>query len=113
MIDGFVEKTGMDAPPETLPELRDSYEADVMTELDLKAAGITSVIWAMGYTFDFSLVKLPVFDEDGYPAQQRGVTEYPGLYFLGLNWLHRRKSALLIGVGEDAAYIASHIAERA
>ena len=113
MIDGFIAKTGMDAPPETLPELRDGYEVEVITELDLKAAGLASMIWAMGYTFDFNLVKLPVFDEDGYPAQQRGMSEYPGLYFLGLNWLHRRKSALLIGVGEDAAYIASHIAERA
>jgi len=113
MIDGFIAKTGMGAPPETLPELRDGYEAEVIAELDLKAAGIASVIWAMGYMFDFNLVKLPVFDEDGYPVQQRGVTEYPGLYFLGLNWLHKRKSALLIGVGDDAAYIASHIAERA
>jgi putative flavoprotein involved in K+ transport len=77
--------------------------------LDLKSAGITSVIWATGYKFDFSLVKLPAFDEDGYPLQKRGVTEYPGLYFIGLPALHTSKSGLLHGVGEDAAYVAAYI----
>jgi putative flavoprotein involved in K+ transport len=57
-------------------------------------------------------VKLPVFDEDGYPVQRRGVTAYPGLYFLGLHWLYQFKSGLLLGVGEDAAFIASEIAAR-
>jgi putative flavoprotein involved in K+ transport len=49
--------------------------------------------------------------EDDYPIQQRGVTQYPGLYFIGMSWLHKRKSPLLMGVGEDADYIASHITE--
>jgi putative flavoprotein involved in K+ transport len=113
LIDGYIEKTGLDAPAESLPELRDGYGAVEVAELDLRAAGITSVIWAMGYTFDFGWVRLPVFDEDGYPQQERGVTQAPGLYFLGLNWMHKMKSALLLGVGEDAAYIAEHIAARA
>ena len=78
-----------------------------MTELDLTAAGITIVIWTMGYKFDFNWVRLPVFDVDGYPVQQRGVTAYAGLYFLGLHWLHTIKSGLLFGVGEDAAHIAA------
>jgi len=109
-VDDFIKKTGLDAPMETLPELRDGYEAEVITELDLKSAGITSIIWATGYKFDFSLVKLPVFDEDGYPVQKRGVTEYPGLYFVGLPFLHTLKSGLLFGVGDDAAHIVSIIA---
>jgi putative flavoprotein involved in K+ transport len=58
------------------------------------------------------MVKLPVFDADGYPIQRRGVSEYPGLYFVGLPWLHNAKSGLLYGVAEDAAHIASHIAMR-
>jgi putative flavoprotein involved in K+ transport len=61
------------------------------------------VIWATGYKFDFSFVKLPVTDEDGYPIQTRGVTGYEGLYFLGMPWLHSRKSGILFGVGDDAA----------
>jgi putative flavoprotein involved in K+ transport len=53
-----------------------------------------------------------ITDEDGYPKQQRGVTAYPGgLYFVGLSWLHKRKSPLLMGVSEDADFIASHITE--
>jgi putative flavoprotein involved in K+ transport len=57
-------------------------------------------------------VHLPVFDDVGYPVQTRGVTQFPGLYFLGLNWLYKRKSALFLGVGEDAAYIAERLAAR-
>jgi putative flavoprotein involved in K+ transport len=99
----------LDIPRETLPELRDGFEAEELLNLDLKSEGITSVIWATGYKFDFSLVKLPVFDEDGYPVQKRGVTEYPGLYFIGLPFLHTSKSGLLHGVGDDTAHIVSVI----
>ena len=74
-VDEYIEKTGLDAPLETLPELRDGYEAEVILDLDLKSVGITTVIWATGYKFDFNIVRLPVFDEDGYPQQKRGVTE--------------------------------------
>ena len=80
--------------------------------LDLQAAGITSVIWANGYGFDYSWVRLPVLDAWGFPLQQRGVTEFPGLYFLGMNLLHKRKSGILFGVGEDAEHVAAHIAVR-
>lgn len=111
-IDNYIEKSGLDVPEETLPELRDGYEAEVILELDLKSAGITSVIWATGFKFDFSLVKLPVFDEDGYPVQKRGVTEYPGLYFIGLQFLHTIKSGLLSGVGDDAAHIVSDLTSK-
>jgi putative flavoprotein involved in K+ transport len=108
-IDEGIKKLGLDAPVEALPELRDGYEAELIQELDLKAAGITSVIWATGFKFDFSMVKLPAFDEDGYPVQKRGVTEYPGLYFVGLPFLHTFQSGLLSGVGDDAAHVASVI----
>ena len=93
-----------------MPDLRDGYAVESIRQLDLDSEGIHTVIWALGYTFDFSLVKLPVTDNDGYPIQQRGVTDYPGLYFVGMPWLHKYKSGLLVGVAEDAAYIALHIA---
>ena len=83
-----------------------------MTELNLHRVGISTVMWATGYAFDFSFVKLPVVDSDGYPIQKRGVTRYPGLYFLGLPWLYSRRSGILFGVGDDAAYLAAHIAAR-
>ena len=98
-------------PPESLPQHRDGYAGEETTELDLKGAGVNTILWAIGYDFDYSLIKLPITDEDGYPIQQRGVMAYPGLYFVGLSWLHKRKSPLLMCVGEDADYIASHITE--
>lgn len=105
MIDKYIETNGINAPQETLPDLQDGYSAEVITELDLKAANINTVIWAMGYTFDYGFVKLPVTDEDGFPIQQGGVTQYPGLYFVGMNWLSKRKSAILLGVNEDVEHI--------
>lgn len=111
MIDGFIEKNGLNLPPESLPELRDGYDVEEILELNLSDAGISSVIWATGYRFDFSLVKLPIFDEDGYPITKRGVvTAHPGLYFVGLPFIDKMKSGLLLGVGEHAAYIAEQIA---
>ena len=108
-VDAYIVQNGLDAPEERLSELRDGYASKQILELDLESTGITCVVWATGYTFDFSLVKLPVFDEDGYPVQRRGVTDYPGLYFVGLRWLHTFASGLIAGVGEDAAHIARHI----
>jgi len=83
-----------------------------MLTLDLQSAGISMIIWASGYKLDFGWVQIPVFDEMGYPVHKRGVTAFPGLYFLGLPWLYKMKSALFYGIGEDAAFIASAIAAR-
>jgi putative flavoprotein involved in K+ transport len=58
-------------------------------------------------------VQLPVLDPQGYPVQRRGLTAVPGLYFLGLDWLHSAKSGLFAGIGEDAAYLAAQIAKLA
>ena len=111
-VDDYVERNGLDAPIETLPELRDGYETESLLRLDLASAGIHSVIWATGYKFDFGLVKLPAFDQDGYPVQKRGITAFPGLYFVGLPFLHTSGSGLLAGVGGDAAHVAKHIDAR-
>lgn len=108
-IDGFIDQNFPDTPKETLSVLRDGYDSKLITELDLKTEGITTIIWANGFSFDYSIVKLPVFDEFGYPKHKGGVTEIPGLYFVGLLWLTKAKSSLLYGVGEDAEYIANHI----
>ena len=111
-VDVYVAATGMSAPEETLPVLRDGFDQKILAELDLTASRITNVIWATGYSFDFSLVKLPVTDQDGFPIQTRGVSAYPGLFFVGLPWLYTAKSGLIYGLAEDARYIADRIAER-
>jgi putative flavoprotein involved in K+ transport len=108
-IDEYIESNGMEAPIENLPELGDGFQAEEITDVDLNFAGITSVIWATGFKFDFGLLKLSAFDEDGYPLHKRGVTEFPGCYFIGLPFLTRFKSGLLAGVGDDAVHVAEHI----
>jgi putative flavoprotein involved in K+ transport len=112
MIDGYIEKAGIDAPQETLPNLQDGYSAPEIRDLDLKAAGITAIIWSQGYTFDFGLVKAPVFDEAGFPLTEGGITRYPGLYFAGMPWLPGQSTGLLLGVGENAKRVAADIVAR-
>jgi putative flavoprotein involved in K+ transport len=68
-----------------------------------------SVVWATGFGVDHSFIDLPVFDDRGHLVHQRGVTESPGLYFLGLTWQHTRGSALLGWVKDDAEFIAREI----
>jgi putative flavoprotein involved in K+ transport len=70
---------------------------------------VSTVIWATGFRIDHSLVDVAVFDDKGHLAHQRGVTDSPGLYFLGLSWQHTRGSALLGWVKDDAEYIAQQI----
>lgn len=111
--DELIRTKGINAePPDGVPEPLDGYETDIVTELDLQTAGVTTLIWATGFGFDFSWVRFPVFDEDGFPIQQQGVTNEPGLYFVGLHFLYKRKSGLFLGVGEDARNVAEHIAAR-
>ena len=112
-VNAFVRRTGLNAPdpePDLIDEARSDAGVQAPTTLDLEAAGVTSVIRANGYGFDYSWVHLPVLDAWGFSVQQRGVTRFPGLYFLGMNLLHNRKSGILLGVGEDTAHVAAHIA---
>jgi putative flavoprotein involved in K+ transport len=114
-IDEYITKTGMNVEANRTTDEAPSNGATAtkpILTLDLQSAGISTIIWASGYRLDFGWVQIPVFDEVGYPVYQRGVTAFPGLYFLGLPWLYKMKSSLLYGVGEDAAFIASAIAER-
>jgi putative flavoprotein involved in K+ transport len=111
-LDEAAGKMGMPLPEDQNPRGAGGavpHEDDPILELDLKAAGITSVVWATGHHADFSFVRAPVFDDAGQPVQRRGVTAVPGLYFVGLEWLHKPKSGLLLGVGEDAEHITSVI----
>jgi putative flavoprotein involved in K+ transport len=68
-----------------------------------------TVIWATGFVPDHSWIDVPVFDERGRVVHERGVTECPGIYFLGLSWQHTRGSALLGWVKDDAEYLAQKI----
>lgn len=111
--DAYVARNGVDLPEE--PDARRVLaDPDCMTnpirELDLAAAGITSIIWATGYATDFSWLPPGALDEKGKPRHQRGVSAEPGVYFVGLPWLSRRGSTFIWGVWHDAKHLAGHIA---
>ena len=76
----------------------------------LRRAGIASVIWATGYDFDYDWLRVPSIDPKSEPVQERGVSPVDGLYFLGLHWMHTFKSGTFLGIGDDAAYVADHLA---
>jgi putative flavoprotein involved in K+ transport len=83
--------------------------------IDVTLSGISTIIWANGFRYNFDWINLPIFAGGGnassrVPVHKRGITTVPGVYFLGLPWLHKYKSALLHGVGEDAEHLAKHIA---
>jgi putative flavoprotein involved in K+ transport len=81
---------------------------------DGRVLDVANVIWCTGFRPDFSWIEVPLeLDEDGYPVQYRGVVESsPGLYFVGLLFLHSFTSMLIGGTGKDAERVASHIAAR-
>lgn len=108
-IDDYIQENGLDSPEEALPNLDDGYKAEAMRKLDLQSAGIRTIIWATGYRCDFSWIKIPVFDKIGLPVHTRGATEWPGLHFIGMPFLHSGKSGLLYGTAEDASFIALRI----
>lgn len=83
-----------------------------ITELDLAVAGVGSVIWCTGFTASVDWIHVGVTDENGRPIHRRGISPVPGIFFLGFPWLHSRKSGIILGVDDDARFIAESIAAR-
>ena len=116
-IDEYVTKAGLEAPKAQQSERNLDIMKEISTpvsHLNLKDAGVSAIVWASGFRYEFDWVKLPIFDDGGEPVHRRGVTQFPGIYFLGLRWLYKRKSAFLLRAGpaEDAAYLAEQIIAR-
>jgi putative flavoprotein involved in K+ transport len=99
---------GIPPPPFEPPP---SFRIETRTELDVAKDGIGTVIWTSGYRPDYGWVKLPVFDDMGFPVQTDGRSEVPGLYFMGVHFLRKAKSSILYGTAEDAEIVARHIVE--
>jgi putative flavoprotein involved in K+ transport len=110
--DAYVLRNGLDLPEEPNARVRapdsDCVKNPILS-LDLAKSGITTIIWATGFSSDFSWLKVGAFDENGRPKHQRGVSSEPGIYFLGLPWLSRRGSSFIWGVWHDARYLADQI----
>ncbi len=110
--DAYIEANGLDLPEE--PEARAKMSdpdcvINPLLELDLEEVGVNTIIWATGYTQEYSWLKVNAFDEDNKPKHQRGVSSEAGVYFLGLPWQSRRGSSFVWGVWHDAKYIADQI----
>jgi putative flavoprotein involved in K+ transport len=115
--DEHVARNGLEFPLSERAEApcNPKHVTDPVLSLDLAAAGISSIIWANGFRYDFDWIDLPIFangtpSSGRMPEHKRGLTRVAGVYFLGLPWLHKLKSAFLNGVGEDAEHLAAHIA---
>ena len=111
--DAYIARNGLDLPEE--PQARilgpdPGCMTNPLRELDLAAAGVTSIVWATGFAFDYDWLQVDALDDNGAPRHQRGVSSEPGLYFLGLPWLSRRGSSFIWGVWHDAKYLADQIA---
>lgn len=113
-LDRAAESTGLGGlvdAPEPFEPLWPAF-VDAPTELDMKAAGIDTVVWATGYRRTYSWLKIPLLDERGELLHQGGVTPCAGVYAMGLPFQRTRKSAFIDGVGADARVLADHIAAR-
>jgi putative flavoprotein involved in K+ transport len=111
--DAHAAREGLDLPEEPGARMFEPVPDCVtnpILSLDLKAAGVSAVIWATGYVLDFSWIEMDIFDDKGRPRHDKGVSEVPGLYFLGLPWLSRRASPFIWGVWHDADHLAGVIA---
>ena len=109
-IDKFIESQGIDAPTE--PRYVPVWEPErEMPELDYIVAGIKSFVWSVGFHSDYRWIELPIFEGNGYPGHERGVTREPGLYFLGLPWQHTWGSGRFSGVAADAQYLVERISQ--
>jgi putative flavoprotein involved in K+ transport len=106
-LDDYIRTAGIDAPPAPAFQPRSAELPAAPTTLDLAAEGIANVIWSTGFRLDYSWIDLDLgLTEHGYPTQTQGVSTHPGLYFVGLQLMHTRKSGLIFGVGEDAEHVA-------
>ncbi|WXL24853.1 NAD(P)/FAD-dependent oxidoreductase [Ectopseudomonas mendocina] len=111
--DAYIARNGLDLPEEPEARVRlpePECVRNPILELNLKEAGIRTIIWATGYSVDFSWLPQTALDANGKPQHQRGVSSEPGVYFIGLPWLSRRGSTFIWGVWHDAKHIADHIA---
>jgi len=113
-VDAHLMKANITPPPleEDPADVADPRAecASPLQRLDLYQAKVSTVIWATGFTGDFSWIHLPVLDAEGKPIHEDGVSPVRGLYFIGFPWLASRKSGIIYGIGEDAQRIAHAIA---
>jgi putative flavoprotein involved in K+ transport len=111
LIDEWARANGLDGtvePPDRLPPTR--VEEAPPLGMNLAKDGIRTIIWATGYRPDYSWLELPVLDRKGMVSHDGGIVSAPGVYLMGMQFLRRRKSALIDGAGDDARDLSAHLA---
>jgi putative flavoprotein involved in K+ transport len=111
LIDEWATENGIDGEVEA-PHRLPPTEVEAAPPLGMNLAGgkIRTILWATGYRPDYSWLEVPVLDRKGQVRHDGGVVESPGLYLMGLQFLRRRKSALIDGAGDDARDLSAHLA---
>jgi putative flavoprotein involved in K+ transport len=111
LIDEWAHANGLDGevePPHRLPPT--GVDDAPPLGLDLAHGKIKTIIWATGYRPDYSWLEVPVLDRKGFIVHDGGVVSSPGMYLMGMQFLRRRKSALIDGAGDDARELSAHLA---
>jgi putative flavoprotein involved in K+ transport len=116
MMDRGIAAAGIEPPP-VEPDPADDPHPDPLAvhspaELDLRAAGVRTVVWTTGFSGAFPYLPAAALDGRGGPVHDRGVGPLPGLFHVGYPWLTKRKSGVIGGVDEDGAAIADRVAQR-
>jgi len=113
MINEYIRQSQLCAlPPEEDPDDEPDEAAvcaSTATSLNLKGNNITSIIWTTGFGGDFSYLKLPVSSNTGTIKHFNGISDIEGLYFIGLPWLRKRKSGIILGIREDSEFIVEKL----
>ena len=111
-VDEFARVVGLDDKVGAPEPLAPFQPAPAPTAIDLRAEGISTVLWATGFRRSYPWLRVPVLDSEGEIRHDGGITPAPGLYVLGLRFLRRRNSSFIDGVGNDAAELSRHLAGR-
>ena len=110
-IDAWARDNGLDStvePPDRLPPTR--IEDSPPVSMNLTNGEIKTIIWAIGYRPDYKWLEVPVLDRKGMVRHDGGLVASPGIYLMGTQFMRRRKSTLIDGVGDDARDLSAHLA---
>jgi putative flavoprotein involved in K+ transport len=110
MIDDLIGRRGLDAPPYEPDDTEGPVDLDPPQELDLRDHDVGSVVWCTGFTGDFSFLDPGLVDAGGQPRHRDTAGAAPGVWYVGLKWLVRRSSGILLGFPRDAAAVAAAVA---
>lgn len=108
-LEQYIAATGLELPPDDRRPV-DWVPSEVPVRIDLEDEDINTVVWSTGYHRDYSWIDGLEIDSHGYPVEERGVTDSPGLYFVGLHGMYSISSGLFWGVGADAEHVVGHLA---